>query len=268
MKQKLLFFFLGMAISSIAQNRNRFFYGKIIDATDTIRNAHIINLKTKQGAFSNDKGLFTISAEKNDSLKISAIGFKTLFFVIQEFHFKEHKNIIILEEEIYNLDEIVIKKHNLTGSLSLDIKKIQTTYQEKAVKNLMEGLLNLNFYEISKMGISRNETHLSKAAIVRLPGNRFVGFGITSGTSGTSNASSFSKELEEEKKIPDKILSELGPDFFFTELKIPKDKYYHFITYCSFKNIFELFKNKKTFKLITILRQESKPYLEIIKNKE
>lgn len=267
MKQKLLLIFLTTSISCFSQSKNSVFYGKIVDSAKTIKNVHIVNFQSKQGTFSNDNGLFSISAKKNDSLQITAIGYKSRIIVLKAFHFRENKNIIVLKEEVYNLEEVLVKKHNLTGILSLDIKKVQRNYKETALESLMEGLLNLDFYKISKMGFSRDEMHLTKASKVHLPNYRFEGFGITTGSSGPSKATLTSKKLEEEKKIPDKILSEFGTYFFFTELKIPKEKYYHFITYCTFKNIFELYKKKETFQLIQILKTESKTYLEILKNK-
>lgn len=267
MKKKLVFLFFIISISCLSQDKNGVFYGKIVDSTKTLKDVHIVNLNNKKGTFSNDNGLFSISAKKNDSLQITAIGYTSKIIILKAFHFREHKNIIVLKEEVYNLEEVVVKKHNLTGILSLDIKKTQSTYKEKAVGSLMEGLLNLDFYEISKMGYSNGEMHLTKASKIHLPNYRFEGFGIATGSSGPSEATLISRKLEEEKKIPDKILSEFGPYFFFTELKIPKEKYYHFITYCTFKNIFQLYKKKETFKLIKILKAESKTYLEILKNK-
>lgn len=266
MKLKLLYIFLVACIATNAQ-KVIFFKGKIVDSTKALKNVHIVNLTNNKGTFSNDAGLFTIPSKKNDTLQITAIGFKTNQIIVKSYHFIEHQNIIVLKKDVYTLDEIIVKKHNLTGSLSLDIKKPKSTYKEKAVEGLVEQIKKMSFYEISKMGIDFKEAHLKKPTELRLPNDKFEGFGPAIGLGGISKTKSISEKLEEEKQIPDKILSEFGPYFFFTELKIPKDNYYHFITYCSSKNIIELYKKKKKFKIIKLLKQESKTYLETIKEK-
>ncbi|WP_439127683.1 carboxypeptidase-like regulatory domain-containing protein [Polaribacter sp.] len=267
MKLKILFIFLVAYLSSTAQNKNIFFKGEIVDATKAIKNVHVINLTNNKGTFSNESGFFSIPSKTNDTLKITAIGFKTKRIIIKPFHIREYKNVIVLEKEIYNLDEIVLKKHNLSGFLTSDIKKTRITYKEKAVESLVEQIKNMTFYDISKMPVDFREAHLTKPTEVRLPDNKFEGFGTAIGLGSVSKTKSISEKLEEEKQIPDKILSEIGSYFFFTELKIPEEKYYHFITFCSFKNLFELYKKKKKFKVIQLLKQESKTYLKAIKEK-
>ena len=56
--------------------------------------------------------------------------------------------------------------------------------------------------------------------------------------------------------MPAKLLSELGEDFFFKDLEIPIEKYAHFITYCSYLGIEELYKERKLLEVIKILREE------------
>lgn len=269
MKVKLLILCLLTCIYSHSQNDKTLFIGKIIDSTNAIKNVHIVNLNNNKGTFSNEFGVFKIPAKENDSVQVTSIGYKTKNIKVKAFQLREKLNIIFLESETYNLDEIELKKHNLTGYLSIDLKKTPTTYKEKAVADIMEQLLNLDFYAISKMGIDFKEIHLSKPNEVRLPDNKFEGFGTGIGLSNKrSKIVLLSEKLEEEKEIPDKLLSEFGSYFFFTELKIPKEKYYHFISYCSFKNIFELYLKKENFKIIKILKAESKSYLELLKNKD
>ena len=74
------------------------------------------------------------------------------------------------------------------------------------------------------------------------------------------------KKLAQKKAFPYKILSELGEKFFFDELKIPIDKYFHFLEYCNPLGIEDLHKNGKMLDVIKILRRESISYQKIIKN--
>ncbi|WP_244183237.1 hypothetical protein [Polaribacter sejongensis] len=73
------------------------------------------------------------------------------------------------------------------------------------------------------------------------------------------------KELNRKQAVPDKILIELGEPFFFEELKIPKDNYFHFLDYCNPLDIERLHKESNLLELIKIFQKESVPYLQIIK---
>ena len=61
-------------------------------------------------------------------------------------------------------------------------------------------------------------------------------------------------------------MSELGEKFFFEQLKIPVERYFHFLEYCNFLGIEDLHKDKRILDIIKIFQTESKTYLEIIKN--
>ena len=76
------------------------------------------------------------------------------------------------------------------------------------------------------------------------------------------------KELAQKRAFPYKIMSELGEKFFFDELKIPIEKYFHFLEYCNPLGIEDLYKNGRTLEVIKILKEESESYLKIIKEQE
>ncbi|QOD61642.1 carboxypeptidase-like regulatory domain-containing protein [Polaribacter haliotis] len=263
MKRTLPILFIIISFNCFSQQNKTLFYGKILDSSNVVKNAHIINLKTKRGTFSNETGTFKILTSENDSLQISSIGFKTKIIKVEKFHFREKINFISLEKEIYSLKEFTLKRHNLSGFLSTDLKNVPKDKKAALVQKLVSEIKKIDYNAISKMPLKLDEIHLSKPTVVRLP-NYFEGFGPRFG-GGSIKKDPLKKELEENKKIPDKILKEFGDYFFFEELKIPKDSYYHFITYCSYKNIFELYKEKEIIKIIAILKEESVPYLKLLK---
>ncbi|QTD38334.1 hypothetical protein JL193_03275 [Polaribacter batillariae] len=131
------------------------------------------------------------------------------------------------------------------------------------VQKLITDIKKIDYNAISKMPVELNEISLSKPAIVKLP-NYFEGFGLRFG-GGSAKTNLQKRKLEKKKNIPEVILKEFGDYFFFTELKIPKEKYHHFITYCSYKGLFELHKKKETLKIIRLLKSESIQYLKTLK---
>jgi len=126
MVKKLLFlFFILSIIKIIAQDDRKPFYGKIYDDLGTLANAHIINLSTKKATFSKDNGEFKLFVKTNDSLKVTSIGYKTTFLVIKPTLLGMNETKIVLKKDIYELDEVEIKKHYLTGSIYSDSKQVK-----------------------------------------------------------------------------------------------------------------------------------------------
>ena len=66
--------------------------------------------------------------------------------------------------------------------------------------------------------------------------------------------------MREAKNIPRLIIYDLGKYFFINKLKIPEEKIHNFLTYCNYRNIFELYKKKKIMRVIKILEIESVSY--------
>ena len=55
-KQLLFYFFIASFIKLSAQKHRTFLYAEVKDKIDFVYNAHVVNLNTKQGTFTNEKG--------------------------------------------------------------------------------------------------------------------------------------------------------------------------------------------------------------------
>ena len=99
------------------------------------------------------------------------------------------------------------------------------------------------------------------------PNSAFVGAGssISMPVGDSKKLWALRRKLAKKKAFPIKLLKELGEDYFYKELKIPIDKYYHFLDYCNFKGIEDLYYNDKLLEVIKILYEESVAYLKTIK---
>ena len=273
MKKQLLFIFLlfGVVIISLSQEHPKFLYANIKDNIGAIYNANIINLNTKQGTFSNEKGEFRILAKKNDSLKISFIGYKSIVFIVKPANFGILKNTITLIKETYVLDEVVLKRHNLSGTLTSDMKQLPKNISIEKSKGAFDfSMIDFNKKVISKIdGIIR-----SKAPDMQRqtdPTAKFTGAsaGFSAGTDKyAAEKRRLRKEIKFKENFPKKLLSEFGEKFFFDELKIPKEKYHVFLEYCNPSGIEELYKNGKVLEMLKTLQKESINYLKVINSPE
>ncbi|PHS52972.1 MAG: hypothetical protein COB01_05300 [Lutibacter sp.] len=71
------------------------------------------------------------------------------------------------------------------------------------------------------------------------------------------------RELSQKKQFPIKIKKDLGIDFFTNGLNISEEKINHFLAYCEYKNIIEVYYKNNLLEVIKILLEESKTYHEL-----
>ncbi|CAM1369504.1 carboxypeptidase-like regulatory domain-containing protein [Tenacibaculum xiamenense] len=266
MHKKVLFLFFLSSHLIYSQRQNKIIKGVVTDEKGPVINAHIINLTTKQGTFSNDEGSFSIRASLGDELQISSVQHKTKIITIAKVIIKELKITVQLETKTNMLDEVIVKKHQLSGDLESDTKQTPTNYKEERVEKLVTGIKGM-MSEISRMPVTIDEIDRSKPPVVGLP-NQFQGAGFAPSIGGRKleKERKRKKRLQQKQDFPDELLQELGIHFFVNELNIPKDKYYHFISFCELKNVEQLFRSKQIFKLIEVLKEESLIYLKEIED--
>lgn len=235
-----LLFLLTSSISFSQENR-KVLYGVISDNLETLPRVHIINTTTKKATYSNDKGEFKIFAQPNDTIKITAIGYKTQLLLIDNKYFGIHENQIRLQKEIIELNEIEIKSHNLTGTLLSDLKNIKNTTEINA-KTLQ--LPNANTRRLTVA-----ERRLYTAYGGGLLGIDYI-INVLSGRI---------KRLKKLKKIEDneKEISQLKNTFtnyIINDLNINTSDLYRFIYFCQEDKNFKSQQEKGEFTIIEFLR--------------
>jgi hypothetical protein len=265
MKKKisLLFLFGFITLSNFSQQRRALIFGKVSDSLSSVKNANIINLKTNQGTFSSDNGEFKMFVKEGDSLRISSIQHITKYIIIYKNYINNKSVNIKLRYNTVTLDTFELKRHNLYGRLSIDAKSVPTDKKDSLLRLIMDfSKVNMKIIEgddeIDKMKPPINNVDPTAAFAG-------AGAGIVMPFKSSERLWALRKELSRKKAFPYKILSELGEKFFFKELKIPVNSYFHFLEYCNPLGIEALHKNGKFLDIIKIFQTESKTYLEIIK---
>ena len=264
LKKLLLVFLCSFAFTSFSQERRTLILGKIVDTLAIVKNANIINLKTNQGTFSSDVGEFRIFVKKEDSLRISSIQHVTKFILVDKKTVNTKAITVKLIENTVVLDTFELKRNHLFGRLGIDSKSVPTNKKDSLLRKRMD------FSKINMKVVASND-HIDE---MKPPVNntdptaKFAGAGVSGiiPFKGSARLWALRKELARKKAFPYKIMAELGEKFFFDQLKIPVDRYFHFLEYCNFLGIEELHKDKRILDIIKILQTESKTYLEIIKN--
>lgn len=266
-KLPLLFIFCCISVISFSQERKKLITGNVTDSLGVVKNANIINLQTKQGTNSNDDGLFRIFVSKGDSIRISSIQHNVKKIFISEDVFNAGNIAVKLKSRTYTLDEIELKRHNLQGRLGIDIKDAPRDTKDSLLREVMDfSGINFNAPDNTLDEIQRAKPPVVNTMEGAVP---MAGAGAQIGVpfKYSQKLWALRKKLEQKKNFPYKILSELGDQFFFDELKIPIDNYFHFLEYCNPLGIEEMHKDGRVLEIIKILKTESKSYLKIIEKK-
>jgi hypothetical protein len=266
MIKKLLtfFFFFLLVLNTSSQEKRTLVSGKVIDSLGAVKNVTIINLKTNQGTSSNNNGAFRLFLQLGDSIKVSSVQHLTKIITVHESNIKQKSVTIFLQPKIYELDEFDLRRNDLSGRLGIDTKEVPLNKKDSLLRDVMD------FSKVN-MKIIEDDDHIDQKVRPQInetdPNKKFQGAGTAINISFkySERLWALRKKLELQKKFPYTILSELGDAFFFDELKIPIEKYFHFLEYCNPLGIEDLHKEGKQLELIKILREESIPYLKIIK---
>ena len=128
MRYFAVFFFLLFSISILAQNNptTQIVSGTIINDNTLfpIPNANVININKVKGTVTNSRGIFDLEAAVNDTLHISILGYQSIRVRVTSDWVKNGNAKIQLTEKAIALEEVLVRKYDLTGYLEIDSKLI------------------------------------------------------------------------------------------------------------------------------------------------
>ncbi len=175
---------------------------------------------------------------------------------------KEKRLEVYLLVAVNQLKEVILKK-KLIGVLEIDVhKKPKDTIPKITFQMPIFSEEYLSQVDMRRPVKSINYKYLTD------PTSGVMGLGANIGILDRSSLKLriLRRKLAFKKSFPLKIRLEFGDDFLFKKLKIPKDRFYHFLGYCNPMGIEDLYKQGKILEVIKILQEESKSYLKIIVN--
>jgi hypothetical protein len=244
------------------------------DSTSLIKNVHIVNLNTEKGTFSNDYGQYRIVVSLGDTLRFSSVEYETVKKTITDRIYFSKKLNLVLKNKNYVLNEIVVKKHDLTGNLSIDRKKVPEDTIATMGKNLSTLIDEIS--KKSQKGIlnkpSKKDNKLAEENIKNTdPTKSFDGLDLGSVVDGLISLIPKKKNKKKNKKqsiqlLKNSLLSDFGYDFF-EQLKIPEEKITAFLYYCSKFNIEKIYEQGNKLNLVKLLEDKSSLFLTQLKEK-
>ena len=144
MKHYLVLLFLILTTVAFAQDKSLIqkVTGTIVNDNTLffISNVNIININKVKGTVSDTKGYFEIEATLNDTLHISTLGYQSLRVRVTNDWLKNGNAKLQLTEKAIALEEVIVKKYDLTGYLEIDSKLIPDKQNHRySISGLSQG---------------------------------------------------------------------------------------------------------------------------------
>jgi hypothetical protein len=255
------------ALQLSAQRKNFWLKGIVRDSTELIANAHVVNITTEKGTFTGDYGQYRIVVAVGDTVTVSSIQHQPYEVVISDPIAFSKKLNVILKKNVIELDEIVLKEHDLTGILRSDRKKVSKDSIAAKGKSIAEFITEMAEKESQGEGKYKDPTENGTAAVSTRntdPTKKFKGAG------GILNlGKGDKKKLEIQKITSDKFTSKIILDTygkqFFDEIKVPEKYIFTFIDYCKQYNIKNLYNEGLVLQVAVILKREAPIYMKKVK---
>lgn len=134
MIKKLFFFFLLIPGFLFSQDVS-IIKGKVVSESSLLEGIHIINLSKKNGAVTDSRGYFEISAKISDTLQFSAVNLKARRYVLTTNDFSKDLVFVKMESLITELDEVAIIQYKNINAVALGIvpanQKVYTPAERK-----------------------------------------------------------------------------------------------------------------------------------------
>ncbi len=251
----------------MAQNKNFFLHGMVRDSVNLIKNVNVINLNKEKGTFSNDYGQYRMVVSVGDTLQFTSVQYETVTRIVTDRIAYSKKLNIILKKKTYLLDEVVIKKHDLTGYLLTDRRKVPADSVAKITKSMSDLIDEMakKVIESAPKKVDPATKGLNDISTKNAdPTRSFKGVGTSFGLGSGKKKKDRIRRITSNTFSTKNLIEDIGVDFF-KDLKIPESGIYAFIDYCKQFDIKQLYQQKKVLDIIQLLKAKSTDYLNEIK---
>lgn len=127
-KKLLLLLFIAASPALFAQDVDRTkVAGKIyVPQDEDAEGISVYNISSQKGTITNADGAFEIEIAENDRIQITALQYQSFTVVVDKAVITRKLMNIFLNPAINQLEEVVVRPYDLSGNITVDVKKIPT----------------------------------------------------------------------------------------------------------------------------------------------
>ena len=199
------------------------FKGEVVNDSLNISGIHIINKTSGSRSITNQNGIFEIGVKRNDTIVLSSIQIKPHMIIIDSKIFDQDLIRVYVEPFINQLDNVVVKSHNLSGNMLDDML-------DSGIKD------PINFSDVGIPGFEgeREEKIVSEKALILQTLLLPISGGLNI-EAVYKHLSGYYKELKK-RRLLDKqyvavvsIIEFYGLVFFINKFNLSEEKVYEFV---------------------------------------
>lgn len=234
-----------------------------------VQGISIYNMSSRQGVITDVGGAFTLRVAENDRVLVSAIQFSRFVVVIDKSVVEEGRMRIYLNPSVTELEEVVLKAHDLTGHIKTDISQVKVVDFDA---RLAATYKDMEFgYEFAPDHQSGVENHALPADFG--PGIDFLGLALAgvaklvmllTDYDGERAPELYGRELMEHNlSRVTGVYDRIDKDFFSHQLGIPEDDIKAFLlTVVESRPPASLFEENNDLLLMEYLEEKARQYLQ------
>lgn len=223
----------------------------------------VYNVSAQKGTITNENGEFTIEMGVNDRVLFSALQFQKFTVIVDEGVVETRQMKVYVNPAITTLDEIIVRPHDLTGNIRVDVSRIKTVDLDTGFNISWEEM------EFDFEFADDRSTEVENVAMREVPTAGLNVLGLVSLLGETlfrKRDTTVQLTPLEKAQLADAsytaIYQRFANDYFIDVLKIPKDQienFLYFVTENGFKP--DLVQENNELKLMDFLEKQSKIYL-------
>ena len=142
MKSKLLLFLFFIPSILLAQSVERVEITGMITAPvgEDVEYIQLYNVSSQEGTVTDADGNFKLMVAENDRVLVTALQFQSFTVIIDEGVIEQKKVKIYMNPSVNQLDEVIIRPHDLSGNISVDVNRIATVDVDQGFDSTYENL--------------------------------------------------------------------------------------------------------------------------------
>ena len=214
-----------MGFSAYTQNIQDF-SGKVVSDSLDISGIHVVNKNSGATTITNRKGEFSIGVQSTDTILFSAVHIKLQALVLDSLVMAQPEINVYIEHAVNELEEVIVKPHNLTGNLADDVGGAPT-----APINFKD--VGIPGFEGERREIIRyNSTRNLILSTLLLPIMPLDIEGMYKQISGYNKRLKESRKLSKQLQTVNSMIDFYGTQFLQDQYSLSSDEIYAFVLAC------------------------------------
>lgn len=232
---------------------------------EDVEGISVYNVSFQKGTITNEKGEFSLEMGLNDRVLFSALQFQKFTVIVDEGIVNTRQMKVYVNPAITTLDEIIVRPHDLTGNIRVDVSRIKTVDIDTDLNYSWEKMeFDYEFADDSSSGVENVALREIPTAGLNILGLvSFLGETLFRKRDNSAQKLSPLEKAQFADASYTAIYQRFANDYFIEVLKIPKDQIENFLYFVA-ENGFtpDLIQANNELKLMDFLEKKSIIYLE------